>query len=165
MTKYYINLTNGIEAIPKLNTPYSFIRIQSTTCEQHQWDKLIMELDYNFLMDLALGHKVVVYDYGANKPAPKALYQGIPIISYILNRHWYGRSEITYFSRKPTSYKINATRYCKNIYEKLDKHTIKKLNYFKPYISQKSSFQIEVVANQTRHDGDKTYYRNILLEA
>lgn len=58
----YINLTNGVEAIPMLefwNEDYRFIRIQSTICEQKNWDRLIQDLDYDFLMNLALGHKCI----------------------------------------------------------------------------------------------------------
>lgn len=49
-TKRYVNLTNGIEAISQLNlSDYSFIRIQSTICEQKLWDRLIQDLDYDSL--------------------------------------------------------------------------------------------------------------------
>lgn len=36
----YINLTNGIELLPKLQGDYRFIRIQSSICEQkiEVWD-------------------------------------------------------------------------------------------------------------------------------
>lgn len=49
ITHNYINLTNGVEAIPMLkfwNEDYRFIRIQSTICEQKNWDRLIQDLDY-----------------------------------------------------------------------------------------------------------------------
>ena len=72
----YINLTNGVEAISTLQGDYRFIRIQSTVCEQKLWDRLIQDLDYDFLMNLALGHKCIVYDFGARKPIPRAVYQG-----------------------------------------------------------------------------------------
>lgn len=83
-TKRYVNLTNGIEAISQLNlSDYSFIRIQSTICEQKLWDRLIQDLDYDFLMNVALGNKCVVYDYGANKPIPRAIYQGLEFINRV----------------------------------------------------------------------------------
>ena len=56
MIKYYLNLTNGIEFLdnPDFNEDYRFVRIQSTTCERHLWNKLLSDLDYNFLLDLLL---------------------------------------------------------------------------------------------------------------
>lgn len=72
----YINLTNGIEVIPMLdylNEDYRFIRIQSSILERKQWDKFIQDLDYDFLMNLALGNFCYVYDYGANKPDRKSV--------------------------------------------------------------------------------------------
>ena len=68
----YINLTNGIEAIPRLSGNYKFIRIQSTICEQKLWDKLIQELDYDFLMNLALGNECIVYDFWSKKTYSKS---------------------------------------------------------------------------------------------
>ena len=56
-TKYFINLTNGIEALPTVDGDVSFIRIQSTACEQKRWDFLIQDLDNNFYTWLALGYE------------------------------------------------------------------------------------------------------------
>ena len=52
MKRYYLNLTNGIEFLdnPDFNEDYRFVRIQSTVCERHLWDKLLSDLDYNFLL-------------------------------------------------------------------------------------------------------------------
>ncbi|EFJ44106.1 hypothetical protein VOLCADRAFT_95748 [Volvox carteri f. nagariensis] len=57
--RHFVNLTNGIEALPmlhELQLPYSFVRIQSTACEQQNLEALISELDPNLLINLALGH-------------------------------------------------------------------------------------------------------------
>lgn len=86
----YINLTNGIEAIPILSEGYHFIRIQSTQCEQKHWDRVIQELDYDFLINAALGNECVIYDYGARKPNARAMYQGVEFIKYVLHRRWLG---------------------------------------------------------------------------
>ena len=88
MIKHFINLTNGIEAIPLVKDNYSFIRIQSTTCEQKRWDFLIQDLDNNLLMNLALGNKCIVYDFGARKKVSRALYQGVELLKFVLNKRW-----------------------------------------------------------------------------
>ena len=103
----YINLTNGVEAIPKLQGDYRFIRIQSTVCEQKLWDRLIQDLDYDFLMNLALGHKCIVYDFGARKPIPRAVYQGLEFIKYVLHRRWLNKEYITNVNRSKNKERKN----------------------------------------------------------
>jgi len=56
--RHYINLTNGIEAVPRLQRlglPHSFLRLPSTRCEQQQFEALVNDLDADLLMRLALG--------------------------------------------------------------------------------------------------------------
>ena len=56
---HYVNLTNGLEAIPhlrQLQLPYAFTRIQSTYCEQQKWDELVIEADPNLMMSMAMGN-------------------------------------------------------------------------------------------------------------
>ena len=58
MIKNYVNLTNGIEALQQYKLAhYAFIRIQSTACEQHSWDKILQDLDYDFLMNVELANE------------------------------------------------------------------------------------------------------------
>lgn len=55
---HFVNLTNGIEALPRLQAlglPYQFLRLPSTRCEQQQFEALINDLDGDLLMRLALG--------------------------------------------------------------------------------------------------------------
>ena len=132
----YVNLTNGVEAIPTLQGDYRFIRIQSTICEQRLWDRLIQDLDYDFLMNLALGHKCVVYDFGARKPIPRAVYQGLEFVKYVLNRRWLDKEYITNVNRsKNKERKNNCNDYFAKCYEQLEDRTKKKLDYFIPYIN------------------------------
>lgn len=84
----YINLTNGIEVLPVLTDEFRFIRIQSTACEQKLWDRIIQDLDYDFLLNAAMDNECVIYDYGAKKPIPRAIYQGVEFIKYVLHKHW-----------------------------------------------------------------------------
>lgn len=35
---------------------HSFLRLQSTACEQQKWEDLLNSLDANFIVHLALGH-------------------------------------------------------------------------------------------------------------
>ena len=161
----YINLTNGVEAIPTLQGDYRFIRIQSTICEQRLWDRLIQDLDYDFLMNLALGHKCVVYDFGARKPIPRAVYQGLEFVKYVLNRRWLNKEYITNVNRsKNKERKNNCNDYFYKCYEQLEDRTKKKLDYFLPYINT-DVIDLKCVTNCTEHDGDKDFYREVLKKA
>ena len=64
-----MNLKNGIEAVPALRDhlglEFDFVRIQSTMCEAGDMEKVVGELDANFLIAAALGYSCVVYDYGS----------------------------------------------------------------------------------------------------
>ena len=161
----YINLTNGIEAIPKLDGKYKFIRIQSTWCEQKAFDRLIQDLDYDFLMNLALGHKCIVYDFGARKPIPRAVYQGLEFVKYVLNRRWLGKEYITNVNRsKNKERRNNCNDYFIKCYEQLEDRTKKKLDYFLPYINT-DVIDLECVTDCTEHDGDKEFYREVLRKA
>lgn len=158
---HYVNLTNGIEAIPNIDGDYRFIRIQSTLCEQKRWDQLIQELDYDFLMNLALGHKCVIYDFGAGKPIPRAVYQGVELIKYVLHRRWLNKEYATDIRRAPQHEKRSCNRYFSDCYKSLEDRTKKKLDYFKAYIDT-DNINLQCISSSTEHDSDKEFYRGVL---
>ena len=164
-TYHYVNLTNGIEAIPHIDKSYRYIRIQSTACEQHLWDNIIQDLDYDFLMNLAIGNECIVYDYGANKPISRALYQGLLFVEYVLYKHWLKVDHIPLLKRGYNSEGINCERFFSKAYFGLEKRTLKKLDYFKAFIpNDMNKIKICVISRATSHDGDKSFYFNILQE-
>lgn len=158
MRKHFVNLTNGIEAIPDISYEYSFIRIQSTACEQKRWDFLLQDLDYTFLMSLALGHTCVVYDYGARKNVPRAIYQGLEFIYFALNRRWLGKDIIPVVRGK------NVYQYFDECYRELTDRTLKKLDYFRKFLLT-DEIRLVVKTAATEHDGDYRWYRDVLAEA
>lgn len=167
MKKYYLNLTNGLEAFEydsSLLYHCGFIRIQSTLCEQKNWDRIIQELDYDFLLNVAIGNEVVVYDFGANKEIPRALYQGMKFIEYSLNRRWFNTENEVYISRSRKKQGQNSTKYFRECYDKLDDRTKKKLDYFKPFLNKGNFVNISCVSTSTIHDGDRDYYKKLMYE-
>lgn len=156
---FYLNLTNGIEFIPKLSghDKLKFIRIQSTACEQKRWDFILQELDYNFLLDLALGNNVTVVDYGANKEVSRACYQGVEWIKYALNKCWFGKDGKAFVRG------TDVTNYFGECYAKLEKRTLKKLSYFKKFLATES-LHLDYQSTSTDKDGDYEYYKAILEE-
>jgi hypothetical protein len=159
----YINLTNGIEAIPAIPNGYRFVRIQSTMCEQHNCDRIIQDLDYDFLMNIAIGNECYIYDYGTNKPIPRAIYQGVEFLKYVLYKRWLDKEYLSNCNRKSGSdIRRDSNSYFESCYMGLDKRTKKKLDYFKPYVT--GQINIFTITGSTIHDNDKKYYREILLK-
>jgi len=155
MIKHYINLTNGIEAIPEIKEDYHFIRIQSTACEQKRWNFLIQDLDNDLLMNLALGHTCIVYDY-SKKGVSRALWQGVEFIRYVLNLYWLGE-EITPFMRN-----LQEVRdYFYSEYSKLDNRTFKKLDYFVKFLLT-NKIQLLSCGKHTDKDNKYDWYKEIL---
>ena len=152
--KSYLNLTNGIEYLGDIKAD-GFIRIQSTACEQKRWDFIIQELDYSFLMDLALGEIVMVHDMGANKETSRAIYQGLEFVKFALNKNWLGKDYI------PKVRGFNCYKYFIEVYNNLDKRTLKKLDYFKKFLKTDCIWLLGH-SKATIHDGDYTYYNDKL---
>jgi hypothetical protein len=132
-------------------------------CEQHNWDRIIQDLDYDFLLNVALGNECYIYDYGANKPIPRAIYQGIEFIRYVLYKRWLNEEYYSNCNRKAgNSKRINSNDYFRKCYANLDKRTKRKLDYFIPYVTGK--INIYTVTGSTVHDGDRDYYKEVLLK-
>jgi Asp-tRNA(Asn)/Glu-tRNA(Gln) amidotransferase A subunit family amidase len=89
------HLDNKHPAYPIGNYRYS--RIQSTHCEQKQWDAVVAtSFGPDLWMHLAMGHHLVVHDY-SEKPwkwdeemrrETRACWQGMALIRYCAERVW-----------------------------------------------------------------------------
>ena len=166
----FINLTNGIEFLPEVESPH-FIRIQSTTIERKNWTKLFSDLDHDFLINLALGHDCRVYDCGTNRPLSKTIYFAVPFIEYCLCRFWYGQViKARRFSRG--GQEINdVDQYYDTIYRTVfefdsnkDKERVKeKLKYHKRFL-RGDTIRLTGISKATIHDGDVNFYRTLLHE-
>ena len=157
-TLNYINLTNGIEYIPEIKNVHGYIRIQSTACEQKRWWFIIRDLDYSFLLSVALGNKVIIYDTSAHKNISRALFQGVEWVKYVLNRYWLGE-EIT-----PVVHNCNCKKYFNQCYEapSLERGmAVSRLKYIKKLINPEV-VDIDVVSKLTYQDGDYEYFSQIL---
>ena len=159
MIKRYLNLTNGIEemeANPFCH--YHYVRIQSTLCEQKQWGKILRELDYNFLMDIALGNHVVVIDFSQQKKVSRALFQGLEWIKYCLVRRWFGVIPEKVFVKT-----YNVVEYFNKEYEKLTGDDFKKIDYVYKFLIV-DTINIDYKCYRTIHDGETSFYKNVIKE-
>jgi hypothetical protein len=94
--QHFVNLTNGLEAVPLLTQrglPFSYMRLESTQLEQKNYDQVLASLDPNLLMHLALGYSCIIWDFGSRnrrRGVPRAIWFGIEFVRFALAREWYG---------------------------------------------------------------------------
>lgn len=155
---HYINLTNGIEDIPRLKK-YRFIRIQSTHLEQNHFEEVLMDLDNDLLMNLALGNKCIIHDKASRGgKLSRAIWYGIPWIRYALERAWFSKVPETVFVKS-----FNTAKYFDQLYRGLSASVKRKLKYYKKFLFC-DHVEIGYVCDRTIHDGNHNYYRKILEE-
>lgn len=171
---HYINLTNGIDLLntkidvllqKHIPNPHAirFVRIQSTTCEQHNWSKLIEDLDNDLLMHLAIGTKIIVMDCANHRTLSRALRVGLSIIKGLCEYFWTGTiAEPIRIYRKSGAFMCNLTdRDFVNIIRKLSITAKKKLRYFKKFYLGEP-IVLRAFGCSTHFDGDYEHYREII---
>lgn len=150
----YLNLTNGLEALPLFADGYKTIRIQSTACEQKRWDYILADLDNGLLFDLAIGKSCFIIDYTQRKKIPRALFQGVEWIKFVLNRVWLNKEY------KPMVRGNDASKYFMEQYRLLNNVTLNKIKYYRKFINTEE-INLIAVGRQTANDGNYTYYAEL----
>jgi hypothetical protein len=162
-TVHYINLTNGIEALRRHKDAidsFRFMRLQSTACEQKRWSFILDTLPDDLYMNLVLGNRCIVYDYSpltSNRP-PRALWQGLEFVRYVVTKEWFGCNLSSPFSdtRKMISY-------FKEQYNKLPRPTLRRIKYYKKFkLDHVDKINLLYVWGKTAHDGDYSWYKNLI---
>lgn len=158
-TKYFINLSTGIEAIEDMpflqNGDISFIRIQSSHCEAAAFEDILLGLDANLLMHLALGFTCVVIDYGARSHTSKAVRIGLEWIRYFLNINWFNRRI------KPVVNQKDVTEFFYENYIKVTNKTRSRFRYYRKYL-QTNQIRLIGMNKSTEKDGFMEDYIRIL---
>jgi hypothetical protein len=137
---HFLNLTNGLEWADEVHSP-SLLRIESTAIEKGDMWRVLRDLDVSFLMSVAVGNDVHVYDCGTRRRNSKTITIGVPFIREALIDFWTGRS--------PSLRTIAA------------KEAGRKIGYFKRYYC--GIVSITGHSRATEHDGDVAFYRERLL--
>lgn len=170
--KHFVNLTNGIEFVEGLikgGFEVHFVRVQSTTIERKNWQKLIGDLDHNLLMYLALGYECFFYDCGTNRPLSKTCYTGVHLINYILARRWTGKTIDAKRLSRDGKNTFNEEGLYNHIYDGLFTHNQsseskalkRKIDYYKRFI-QGDIGQLVEVSCSTENDGKYKHYSNLI---
>jgi hypothetical protein len=156
-TLHFINLTNGIQAIKDYNLKnYRFMRLQSTLCEQKRWDHITKGLSEDLLLNLALGNNCIIYDYGANRQVPRAIWQGVEWIKFILNKRWFNNDYV------PEGRMRGGQGYFDEVYRNLSSTSMSKIKYFRKYLDT-PDINLKFICSPTQKDSNVEYYRSLLL--
>ena len=174
MRKHYINLTDGLEALPEVQAtgePWAFSRIQSTTIERRDWWSLLMiDLGEDLPMHLALGWECILHDRGTRRPRSKTCYYAVPLLAYILNRRWYGLApEVAPMQGRRGNAATNAARYFAQVYREVVEggdaqagRVRRRLDFFGRFAVGRPA-RLVGCSRATERDGDKVFYRGLAL--
>ena len=148
--KVFLNLTNGL----LYDGPFDgFIRIQSCHCESKCWEKVMTEIDNNFLMWLALGREVVVVDFSAKKKTPRALYQGLEWIWFCCCKAWGMPTDAIVNG-------VNCTQYFEEEWRKINDKKKNRFKYFRKFLNNPK--RPTVISGRTDFDGDYEYFSRLV---
>jgi hypothetical protein len=139
--RFYVNLTNGVEALPALSAlvppaELRFTRLQSSHCEARAWDKVLAEIDHDLLWSLATGCTCYLLDFASRNPkrgVPRSFFVGVEFVKYSLAYLWFGRDSPLLPSVVMVREK-NLVRYWRDVlsYE-ISKSTKKRIRYYTPF--------------------------------
>ncbi len=154
---YFINLTLGLEHLELYRHLFfdGFTRLQSSHLETKQFQRFIQEVCNNILMHLALGRKVCIFDCTSRKKkgnVSRALWQGIPWITYCLERAWFNRE---------TSAKYGMHCHFKEQYESMDRPTKQRLKYYRKFLNT-DKIDLGYICDGTDNDGNCEYYQELV---
>jgi len=113
-----------------------------------------MALGADLLMNLALGHTCVIYDFSNKRQVPRALWQGMELARYVLERVWFDRE-----------YQVDARMrpYFRQVFKELPERTLRHLAYFRKFLATEC-INLVLVGDRTIHDGDYKWYKTQLHE-
>jgi hypothetical protein len=142
ITRHYVNLTNGLEALPGLTAlvpagELRFTRMQSSHAEASAYDKLLAELDHDLLWSLAAGHTCYLYDFASRNPrrgVSRAQFLGVEFAKWALAYLWFGKDS----ARVPGCVLVrgkNLVRFWRDdvLPFKIAKDTKKRIRYYAPF--------------------------------
>jgi hypothetical protein len=124
-------------------------------CEQKNWEHIILDLDNDFLLNLALGNYVYVCDT-SKKGRPRALWQGLEFIIYVLHKVWFG-------STYKTQANSQMVPYFETEYKKLSRPIKNKIKYFRKFLNT-TKLNLTCYTNHTENDNNYSYFKDILID-
>ena len=174
--RHYVNLKNGVEALPTLRDDlgvrsYEFVRIQSSLLENGDCEKMILELDASLLLNLALGRSCFVWDFGSRdvvkgRGNPRALWYWAEFIRYALRKEWFpeGVGDAARRENVPVVRGKQVEREWATKLTMFGRSAKRKIRYYRQFIPDDvRDVRLIGVYRPTTHDDDAEYYREVLL--
>ena len=172
VARHYVNLKNGIEALPTLVRElgvrdHGYCRVQSSLLEAGNVERMLSELDAALLLDLALGRAVFVWDLGSRdvvkgRGNPRALWYGLEFVRYALRKMWFPDTDVARDAIAVTRGKRVDKEWDRRL-SALDRSTKRKLRYYAQFIPEHvTDVRLIGVYRATTHDDDAAFYRDVL---
>lgn len=111
----FANLSRGLLCAPD---DARIMRLQSTWCEQKEWDKVLMTTSPELYYRLAQGDEIIVHDLSEKQRETRAQWQGLSWIRVATSLAWYEVTPVE-FARNG----MNVTSYWVKQFGKLDRKT------------------------------------------
>ena len=172
--RHFINLTNGVEALPHISAIVSpdelrFTRIQSSHCESSAYNKLLASLDTELLFSLACGRACYVYDFGSrnkSRGVPRALFLGLQFVKWSLSYLWF-KGEQDMIPEKVFVRGKNTVPYWRDevMPYMIEKDTKKRIRYFAPFAKERGLLHVRlhgVYGRVSAIDGRKSVHVKIV---
>ena len=163
MEKHYLNLSNGILALEEeeygLMNNYSFIRIQSTACEQGNLASIIDTISDDLLMNTALGHNIHLYDFGSRTPIPRAFWMGVEWLKYVLHKIWFHTTYTPVNRRGKLDTSLGS--YFELKFRELSDSSRNRIKYYRKWLNT-DTINISTHAKQTKLESQYDYMKTIL---
>lgn len=162
----FINLTNGIEALPVLDHNTNICRVQSSRCEANDFYGVLADLDHNLLFHLATGAECRIYDYGSRKTKwpgeveqkiPRAIWWGLVWVQYALEALW----KLEHASA-PTLRGYNVETLFREKLNRLPKPIYKKLKFYRKFAPTSVNLVGCYYTDGTQNDGRDDVYAEIV---
>ena len=161
ITRHYVNLSNGIEALEGLpKADVRFMRLQSTSCEHKHWDRILDGLPDDFLLSLAAGEHVIVHDRACSDRAQGlswAQWQGIDWVRYALARADWG------LVTNENVYRSTFEGYWREVWQHLPDATVGRLRWYSRWV-RVDTILLTCEGGIAQHDGDSVWHRKTWSE-
>lgn len=162
---FWLNLANGIELIPLLDSigiEYHIMRMQSTQFEGKNWTHAVTALPDELILGLAQNIPQYVIDLGARHCVPRTVRQGLPISRWALEEAWqlshpFGEDLIG-CTRDGSPQLLNNVN-LREVYV----GTKRQLKYYRHYLNPNTiNVQLYALCARAAHDGNYRHHKQLL---
>jgi len=143
MAAEFVNLSNGLSHWPLCPNGQGrggwsdrhVIRLQSTHCEQKQWERILVTLGPEFYYALATESHVLVHDESEKRREPHAMWQGLVWVRFACELAWHGRARPALVTPRGGHLTHDASAYFTEQWAGLDRTTRNMVRWYGQYLT------------------------------